>query len=96
MSKRKAILEDNRLRRNGSLPVTRLDEGYVALKIPETDYKVLCMVFPELKDTDPTVRLAAWKNLEASELGDKYRVTQRSPNQVKRATRHGNSGIIVK
>lgn len=96
MKNRKAILDDNVKRRNGSEPVRRLDEGYVALRIPEPDYKVLRLLFPELNAKDPVVRLAAWKNLEASEIGDKYRVTRHSPNQVKRITRHGNSGIIVK
>lgn len=93
---RNQILDDNAQRRSGALPVTRLDDGYVALKIPEDDFQVLVMMFPELKAKDPVVRLAAWKNLEASELGDKYRVTKRSPNQVRRATALGNKGIIVK
>ena len=96
MSRRHDILDDNKKRRDGSLPVRRLDEGYVALKIPVEDHKILCMLFPELNDKDPVVRLAAWKNLEASEIGDKYRVTRHSPAQVKRMTRHGNKGIIVK
>ncbi len=98
------VLEDNQKRRQGSAPVRRLDDGYVAMKIPERDdpktgvigYYTLVRLFPELKDPDPVIRLAAWKNLEASELGDMYRVTKRSPAQVKRATRHGNKGIIVK
>ena len=96
MDKRTAILDDNVKRRNGSSPVRTLDEGYVALKIPEADFYILTKLFPELKSKDNVVRLAAWKNLEASELGDKYRVTRHSPNQVKRITRHGNKGIIVK
>ena len=81
-----------------------LDDGYVSMRIPEKDdpttgvigYYTLTRLFPELKAEDPTVRLAAWKNLEASELGDVYRVTQRSPNQVKRMVQRGNQGIIIK
>lgn len=96
MNNRKAILDDNQKRRNGSAPVRRLDEGYVALRIPEKDYYMLTRFFPDLKSKDEVVRLAAWKNLEASELGDKYRVTKRSPRQVQRAVRYGNKGIIVK
>lgn len=96
MQSRNQVLEDNKQRRQGSAPVRRLDDGYVALKIPEHDYKLLCVLFPELRSKDPVVRLAAWKNLEASEMGDKYRVTKRSPRQVKAATRQGNRGIIVK
>lgn len=96
IQERDEVLADNQQRRQGSLPVTRLDDGYVSLKIPEQDYAILTRLFPELKAKDPVVRLAAWKNLEASELGDKYRVTERSPNQVRRATALGNKGIIVK
>lgn len=96
MNKRQTILDENVKHRNGTLPVRRLDEGYVALKIPEDDYYILTRLFPELKAKDPVVRLAAWKNLEASELGDKYRVTKHSPNQVKRIAKYGNQGIIVK
>ncbi len=97
------VLKDNQKRRNGG-PVRRLEDGYVSLRIPTHDdpqsgvigYKTLTNLFPELKAEDPTVRLAAWKTLEASELGDVYRVTERSPNRVRRAVRHGNQGIIIK
>lgn len=97
------VLKDNQKRRNGG-PVRKLDDGYVSLRIPEHDdpksgiigYYTLVNLFPELRSEDPTVRLKAWKDLEASELGDAYRVTERSPNRVKRAVRHGNQGIIVK
>lgn len=98
------VLLDNKARRDGIAPVRKLDDGYVSMRIPERDdprrgiigYKTLTRLFPELVSKDPTIRLAAWKNLEASELGDMYRVTERSPNQVRRATRQGNQGIIVK
>lgn len=98
------VLKDNQARRDGIAPVRALDDGYVAMRIPEKDdhangipgYKTLTRLFPDLVSTDEVVRLAAWKNLEAGELGDVYRVTKRSPNQVRKATRHGNLGIIVK
>lgn len=93
---RRQVLRHNQAVRNGSAPVRRLDEGYVALKIPEDDFKVLKVLYPDLLSKDNAIRLAAWKKLEASEIGDKYRVTKRSPAQVKRATKLGNSGIIVK
>lgn len=97
------VLKDNQARRNGA-PVRRLDDGYVSMKIPKEDdpakgiigYRTLTRLFPELVSTDPVERLAAWKNLEASELGDMYRVTQRSPHRVKVVSRRGNQGIIVK
>lgn len=82
-------------RGNAEAP-TRLEDGYVALRIPTKEYYKLVRLFPDLKDPDPVVRLAAWKNLEASELGDRYRVQKRSPRQVQRATRAGNKGIIIR
>lgn len=98
------VLHDNHARRNGRAPVRKLEEGYVSMRIPEKDdpktgvigYYTLLRLFPELKSDDPQVRLKAWKILEASELGDMYRVTERSPLQVQRAVRHGNQGIIIK
>jgi len=98
------VLRDNQQRRSGSAPVRRLDDGYVSMKIPERDdpktgtigYYTLIRLFPDLKNPDNSVRLRAWKILEASELGARYRVTQRSPAQVKRAAQRGNKGIIVK
>lgn len=98
------VLKDNQARRAGLAPVRSLEDGYVAMRIPQDDdpksgvigYHTLCKLFPELKAEDPTVRLAAWKNLEASELGDAYRVTEHSPLQVQRIVRRGNRGIIIK
>lgn len=95
-TRRNNILLDNQKRRNGSAPVRALEEGYVSMKIPVEDFKRLCAAFPELQAEDPTVRLKAWKDLESGELGDLYRVTKRSPNQVRRAVRRGNQGIIIK
>jgi hypothetical protein len=98
------VLRDNHARREGRGPVRRLDEGYVSMRIPEKDdpktgvigYYTLCRLFPELKAEDPTIRLQAWKRLEASELGDMYRVTEHSPAQVRRMVKRGNQGIIIK
>jgi len=96
VSRRTAILDDNKKRRDGVLPVRKLDEGYVAFKIPESDFKILCGWFPEMKATDPVVRLAAWKNFEASEMAERYRVTRHSPQHANRIARHGPKGIIIK
>lgn len=94
---RKQVLVANQQIRQGSTPLpTRLDDGYVSLRIPQQDWPVLRKWDPELESPDPEIRLKAWKRLEASPLGDLYRVQLRSPAQVKRATRHGNRGIIVK
>lgn len=98
------VLHDNYARRQGRAGVRKLEEGYVSMRIPERDdpktgvigYRTLVRLFPELRAEDPTIRLQAWKRLEASELGEMYRVTQRSPSQVRRAAKRGNQGIIVK
>ena len=94
---RKQVLEANQQIRQGSTPLpTRLDDGYVALRIPKRDWPVLRKWDPELESLDPEIRLKAWKRLEAGPLGELYRVQKRSPKQVQRATRHGNKGIIIK
>lgn len=74
----------------------RLEDGYVSMRIPTQEYHRLLRLFPDLKNPDPVIRLAAWKDLEAGELGDRYRVQKRSPRQVLNATRKGQLGIIVK
>lgn len=92
MSERKRILEHNQALREGRLPgPRRLDDGEVVFKIPESDFKVLTRIYPELVSKDHAVRLAAWKKLRASPVGEKYLVT-RTPDQVKRSP----SGIIIK
>lgn len=77
MSRRNRILDHNYQARQGNAPVRKLEEGYVALKIPVEDWQVLRKVYPELEAKDHTTRLKAWKKLEASALGEKYRVTPR-------------------
>ena len=91
---RQKILEVNQQFRQGSLqkPVA-LDEGYVAMVIPTKDFKILKIIYPDLASHDHEIRLKAWKKLEASPLGEIYRVTRRSPNQVRRSNNHR---IIVK
>lgn len=94
---RNQVLEANQRIRSGNSPLpTRLDDGYVALRIPKRDWPILRKWDPELESHDHEIRLKAWKRLEAGPLGELYRVTARSPSQVKRSTRHGNRGIIVR
>lgn len=92
MSERKIILDHNHQVRDGRLPKpTRLDDGEVVFKIPTRDMKVLARIYPELVSKEHDLRLAAWKKLRNSPVGQKYLVT-RTPNQVKRAPK----GIIIK
>ncbi len=92
MSERKFILDHNHQVRDGRLPKpARLDDGEVVFKIPTQDMKVLVRVYPDLVSNDHAVRLAAWKKLRGSPVGEKYLVT-RTPAQVKRSQR----GVIIK
>lgn len=87
---RNQVLEANQKLRQGMLTpeeVRALDMGYVAMRIPTDDWKVLRTLFPDLESKDHAVRLAAWKKLQASPVGEKYLVT-RTPNQVKRSNNH--------
>ena len=86
---RAKILEHNKQLQLGNAPVRRLEEGYVALKIPMEDWTVLRKLFPELESKDKDIRLKAWKTFEGSELGEMYRVTPKRKGT-------NNHRIIVK
>jgi len=89
---RKIILDQNHAIRDKRLPAPqRLEDGEVTFRIPHDDYKVLTRIYPSLVSKDHAVRLAAWKKLRQSPVGEKYLVT-RTPAQVKRS----QTGIIVK
>jgi hypothetical protein len=89
---RRNILRHNQDLRTGVLPKPRrLNDGEVVFKIPTSDMKVLARIYPDLVSKDHAVRLAAWKKLRKSPVGEKYLVT-RTPRQVKRSP----GGIIVK
>ena len=91
---RQQVLESNRRIRQGSEPLPRrLPDGYVALRIPDEDWPVLKVLFPDLESKDHEIRLRAWKKFEASPIAEPYRVQKRSPAQVKRSANHR---IIVK
>ncbi len=92
MNERTQILNHNQALRERRQPgARRLDDGEVVFKIPTQDMKVLARIYPSLVSKDHAVRLAAWKKLRGSPIGEKYLVT-RTPNQVKRSPK----GIIIK
>lgn len=92
MNERTHILKHNQAMRQGvTSGPRRLDDGEVVFKIPTQDMKVLARIYPNLVSHDHAVRLAAWKALRNSSVGEKYLVT-RTPTQVKRS----QSGIIIK
>jgi hypothetical protein len=91
---RSQVLEANKKLRQGMLTseeVRALDMGYVAMRIPTKDWKVLRKLFPDLESKDHAVRLAAWKKLQKSPIGEPYLVT-RTAKQVQA----NNHRIIVK
>ncbi len=78
--------------REGTRPgARRLEDGEVTFRIPTQDMRVLARIYPNLVSKDHAVRLAAWKKLRNSPIGEKYLVT-RTPNQVKKSP----GGIIIK
>lgn len=90
--RRHAILKHNQAIREGTAEQpTRLEEGYVSLRIPVEDWPVLRRMYPELEAKDHDIRLAAWHKFRQSAIGEKYLVT-RTPRQVKNSVK----GIIVK
>lgn len=93
---RNTILKANQAIRSGNTPLPRkMDWGYVGFRIPENDFKVLQVLFPGLASRDADELEQAWHDFNEHELSNLYRVTERSPNQVRRRVRHGNSGILV-
>ena len=90
MNERKLILDNNAKLRQGE-GVRKLEDGEVTFRIPTDDMKVLAYIYPELVSTDHSIRLAAWKKLRNSPVGEIYLVV-RTPNQVRRSQR----GIIIK
>ena len=92
MLERFKILKGNQAMREGTQPGARkLEDGEVTFRIPTSDMRVLARIYPNLVSKDHAVRLAAWKKLRNSPIGEKYLVT-RTPNQVKRSP----GGIIIK
>ena len=90
--RRHAILKHNQAIREGTAEQpTRLEEGYVSLRIPVEDWPAIARMYPELESKDHDIRLAAWKKFQKSAIGEKYLV-HRTPKQVQRSQR----GIIVK
>lgn len=88
---RNAVLDDNRRFREGIERQRNADGGYVALRIPESDFYSLRKIFPALASTNASERHAAWQDFLKSPLGLAYRVV-RDPRQVRQSDKH----IIVR
>ena len=84
---RTQVLNANQaIRRGNARKPTKLPDGEVAFRIPENDWPVLMVLFPELKHHDATTRMAAWNKFRHNPVAEKYLVV-RTPNQVKRSKR---------
>ncbi len=79
------------IRRGNARKPTRLPDGEVAFRIPESDWQVLMTTHPDLKHPDADMRMAAWRKFRHSAVAEKYLVV-RTPAQVKRG---GNKRIIA-
>jgi len=90
---RSQVLDANKRIRDGvaSKP-TRLDDGEVAFRIPESDWPIIMQAFPDLQHPDHVIRLKAWHEFRRTEFAKPYLVT-RTPDQVRRGNKNR---IIVK
>lgn len=76
---RRAILEDNKLRRDGVGAKPRnFGFGGVALRIPELDYKVIQIMFPDVNSPDHEIRTKAWQKFANDPLSEPYRVHRKT------------------
>lgn len=93
---RRATLELMRRRRDsGARPAVLTDErgesfGCMQLAIPELDYQVLIVRFPELNSKDPEIMTRAWQKFANDPASLPYRV------DASIGRRKVNHGIIVK
>lgn len=76
---RRAILEDNKARRDGTAPKPmNLGFAGVALRIPELDYKVIQAMYPDMTSQDHEIRKRAWQKFANSPASEPYRVHRKT------------------
>lgn len=79
---RRAVLESNHMLRQGRIDKpSHLGFGGVQLRIPELDYRVLRVTFPDLNSKDHEIRTRAWQKLANSPLGELYRTDRKTRGQ---------------
>jgi hypothetical protein len=85
-AERRAVLEDNRLRREGRLDKPHnLGFGGVALRIPPLDYEVIKIMYPDVTSKDHEIRTRAWQKFANSPESEPYRVHRKTRGQVCRS-----------
>jgi hypothetical protein len=77
------ILEDNKALRDGRLPKPRNlgdSDGFagVALRIPELDYAVIKIMFPDDTSPDHEIRTKAWQKFARDPASEPYRVQRKT------------------
>jgi hypothetical protein len=81
---RRAVLELNKeLRKercNGDLG---MGMGYLALNIPEQDYRVLMVRFPDLQSCDAEIKHKAWQKFLRDPRSEPYKVRRNDGKRVR-------------
>lgn len=79
---RHTVLKANEaIRRGNGAKPRKLPDGEVVFRIPQEDWTQLMETHPDLMHPDPDLRMAAWRKLRHSDIGEKYLVV-RPPNRV--------------
>lgn len=85
-SQRNKILKNNEAIRRGNAPKPkRLPDGEVTFRIPDEDWPMLMLMFPELNQADSQLRHKAWQAFRDTPTAEKYLVV-RTPSQVRADT----------
>lgn len=83
-TRNQVLTANEAIRRGNARKPTKLPDGEVAFRIPESDWPVLQKLFPDLAHADASMRHAAWKKFRHNPVAEKYLVT-RTPSQVQRS-----------
>ncbi len=86
-TRQQVINANDSIRRGNARKPTRLPDGEVQFRIPEADWPVLMIIYPDLKHRDASTRMAAWREFAQSAHAEPYLVV-RTPNQVRRSDNH--------
>lgn len=91
-TRNQVLTANEAIRRGNARKPTRLDDGEVTFRIPESDWPVLMTLYPNLKHPDTCIRQDAWQQFRHDPVGEKYLVV-RTPQQVRRSNA---SRIVIK
>lgn len=88
---RDQVLETNRKFREGQLPAPRHHEGigYVGLRIPEFDFHLLKLRFPDLNSKDHEIRHKAWQKFLRDPRSEQYKINKNEGRRRPSSAAHG-------